>query len=77
MGVILNSSLEPSIHKVWRLIRKGELKAINAGEPSQPRWHVEGKDLRAYLEARYYPQIKSEVNYGEKSNEEVARDRRL
>lgn len=54
LGVILNIKFEPSLHKVYRLIKRGDLKAVNmSNEPTQPRWFVEGRDLRKFVEARY------------------------
>lgn len=52
MQVILNTKLEPSLHKVYRLIKRGDLPATNLGG-GQPRWFVQGRDLRKYVESRF------------------------
>lgn len=59
-GVITNTKLEPSVFTFYRLIKRGQLKAVNLGSGGSPRYFVKGKDLRDYIEARY--DITSETN---------------
>lgn len=51
LGLIVDSKLQPSRFKVYKLIQSGELPATNLGnkEGRNPRWFVQGKHLRAYV----------------------------
>ena len=54
LAVILNTKFEPSVHKVYRLIQGGNLPATNmAGSGSQPRWFVEGRDLKKFVKSKF------------------------
>jgi len=52
LGLVLNYRFEPSLDRVYRLIKRGLLPARNLGD-LQPRWFVKGKDLREFAESRY------------------------
>ena len=52
LGVVLKIKFEPSLDRVYRLIKRGLLPTKNFGD-LQARWFVTGKDLRAFAEARY------------------------
>lgn len=52
-GVITNTKLEPSVFTFYRLIKRGQLKAVNLGSGGSPRYFVKGKDLRDYICERY------------------------
>ena len=41
-----------SAHKVLAWIARGELRAINTGDGSRPRWRIMPDDLRAFLDRR-------------------------
>ena len=53
LKLILNTSFEPSPHKVYRIIKRKEIPTVNMGTDTQPRWFVSGKDLRAFVEEKY------------------------
>lgn len=53
MGVIVDTKLEPSRFSLYRIIKRGELKAVNLGGSGAPRYFVEGKDLKRFLCERY------------------------
>lgn len=52
LGVVLNIKFEPSLDRVYRLIKRGLLPATNLGD-LQARFFVKGKDLREFAEKRY------------------------
>lgn len=52
-GVITNTRLEPSVFTFYRLIKRGQLTAVNLGTGASPRYFVKGKDLKEYLNKRY------------------------
>ena len=39
-------------HKVLRWIASGELRAVNVGDGTRPRWRIMADDLRAFLDRR-------------------------
>ena len=39
-------------HKVLRWIASGQLRAVNVGDGSRPRWRIMPDDLQAFLERR-------------------------
>lgn len=51
LGLIVDSKLQPSRFKVYKLIQSGQLQATNLGNKDgrNPRWFVQGKHLRAYV----------------------------
>lgn len=49
MGLILDSKLQPSRFRVYRLIRNGKLAAVNMGDGGNPKYFVKGKDLKEYV----------------------------
>ncbi len=53
LGLILNINFEPSRHKVYRLIKRGGIPVVNMGTDAQPRWFIQGSDLRKFVESRY------------------------
>lgn len=54
LAVILNTKFEPSLYKVYRLIKSGKLEAVNmSAEPTQPRWFVEGRTLKKYVKSLF------------------------
>lgn len=52
LGVILNSKFEPTLDRVYKLVKLGLLPAKNLGD-KQPNWFVTGKDLREFVEKKY------------------------
>lgn len=53
LKVILNTKFESVDYKVYRVIKDGELPAVNLGSDKMPRWSVEGKDLIEYVQKKY------------------------
>lgn len=53
LGVIVNAKLESFDYKIYRLIRNGELPAVNLGSEKMARWTVEGNDLINYVTKKY------------------------
>ena len=53
MGVIVDVNLKVSRWTVYRLIKRGDLKAIQLGSGSQPRFFVKGKVLKEFIRDRY------------------------
>ena len=53
MGFITNTKLEPSLFTLYRIIKRGQLKALNLGTDVQPRYAVKGSDLRDFVKKRY------------------------
>lgn len=53
MGVVVNTKLIPSVFTFYRLIKRGQLKAVNLGSGGSPRYFVKGRDLKAFLTDRY------------------------
>ena len=39
-------------HKILRWIASGELRAVNVGDGTRPRWRIMADDLRAFLDRR-------------------------
>ena len=50
MGLILDVNLKPSRFRVYRLIKNGEIPAVNLGKGKNPKYFVTGKDLKKYVE---------------------------
>ncbi len=57
MGLILDNNLNPSRFKLYRLIKRGKLKAINNGTEAAPNYFVKGRDLKKFLRERYNLEI--------------------
>lgn len=53
MGLIVNTKLVPSIFTVHRLIRTGQLPAVDMGAGKHARHFVKGKDLIKFLKETY------------------------
>jgi hypothetical protein len=53
MQVILNTKLVSTRNKVYRVITRKELPAVNLGGAGQARWFVQGRDLKKYVESRF------------------------
>jgi len=53
LGLFLDSKGNPSVFIVYRLIRKGRLKAQDVGVLNQPRYLVQGSELKRELKVRY------------------------
>lgn len=53
MGIVVNTKLVPSVFTLYRLIKRGKLKAVNMGNGDEPRYFVKGKDLKEFLAERY------------------------
>lgn len=53
LGVIVNTRFESVDYKVYRVIKDGELPAVNLGSDKMPRWAVEGNDLIEYVTKKY------------------------
>ncbi|MSU77461.1 MAG: DNA-binding protein [Gemmataceae bacterium] len=41
-----------NVHKILGWIRTGELRAVNLGDGTRPRWRIMSDDLQAFLEGR-------------------------
>ena len=57
LGVVTNTKLVPSVFTFYRLIKRGQLKAVNLGSGGSPRYFVKGKDLKNFLAERYQLEI--------------------
>jgi len=53
-GVVLNNKFEPTLDRVYKLIKRKILPAQNLGDEIQPRWYVKGKDLKDFVENKYF-----------------------
>ena len=49
---VLAKRLGVGVHKVLRWIASGQLRAINVGDGTRPRWRIMADDLQAFLERR-------------------------
>lgn len=53
LGLITDTNLKPSLFSLYRIIKNGQLKAVNMGNGNVKRYFVEGKDLKRFLVKRY------------------------
>lgn len=53
LGVVVNTKLVPSVFTFYRLIKRGQLKAVNLGSGGSPRYFVKGRALKEFLAERY------------------------
>ncbi|MCH7758976.1 hypothetical protein IID20_01305 [Patescibacteria group bacterium] len=51
--LVLNTQLQPSRFTVYRLIKRGELGAVNLGTTKLPKYFVQGKDLKKFVKKLY------------------------
>lgn len=57
LGIVINTKLVPSVFTFYRLIKRGQLKAVNLGSKDSPKYFVKGKDLKEFLANRYQIEI--------------------
>ena len=54
IGVILNTKQEASKYTIYRLIKNGELEALNLNSGGvKPKYFIKGKDLKEFVKKRY------------------------
>ena len=52
-GLIVNTQFKPSAFTLYRLIKRGSLKAVNMGNGDQPRFFIKGRDLKEFINKKY------------------------
>ena len=53
LGLILNVDLEPSLPRLYRMLKKDEIPFVNMGTPKAPIYYIKGKDIREYVTRKY------------------------
>lgn len=53
VSIVKNKALLPSVFPLYRVIKRGDLKATNLATEEVPRYVVRGRDLKKFFSVRY------------------------